>query len=95
MAKPDEQEELKPGARATGRMVAAFTDKGYGFISPGPGRRDVFVRLVNVPPALWKWGMWLEFTVQDSNGAKLEAVEIERGQPQDWREKASYRPDSD
>ena len=73
------------GMRVTGKLVAALSAKGFGFISPGPGSADIFVRLVDVPPRLWRVGAWLTFTVKaPQRGRRWAAADVEEGEEQNW-----------
>ena len=54
--------QLKPGETMIGTLVA-INDNGYGFISLGPGKPQIFVRVVDVHAGLWRLRQQLRFTV--------------------------------
>jgi cold shock CspA family protein len=70
--------DVKPGDRMSGTLVTVRTNEGYGFISPGPGKHDVFVRLVDVPPDLWFIGARVRFSAHPpKKGQKWIASDVQ------------------
>ena len=70
-----------PHMRRAGQVKFFNKDKGFGFISPDDGGRDIFVHVSTVQRAGIPWledGMRLSFDIQDdSRGRGPQAVSLQ------------------
>lgn len=59
-------------------ILVTIKDEGYGFISVGQGRRQIFVRVTDVPAELWRRNAKLRFKVYPpKKGRSWMAQEVE------------------